>query len=84
MEGVEAEIDSIGSMYISGTAENFSDTDYDYVQLEWEVYDEADTKIADGLANTSGLSSGQRWRFEALAASADGASSYNLTNITAY
>lgn len=84
MQGVEAEMDSIGNMYIRGTAENFSDSDYDYVQLEFGVYDGTDAKIADGLANTSGLSAGQRWRFEALAPSADGAESYALTDITAY
>lgn len=84
MEGVEAEADSIGNMYIRGTAENFSDTNYGYVQLEWEVYDETGAKIADGLANTSGLNSGQRWRFEALAVGVEGADSYSLVNITAY
>jgi hypothetical protein len=31
MEGVEAELDSIGSLYVRGTAENFSDTYYNYV-----------------------------------------------------
>ncbi|MDL0140450.1 FxLYD domain-containing protein, partial [Halobacterium salinarum] len=72
------------SLYIRGTAENFSDTDYEYVQLSFGVYDETDAKIADALANTSGLTSGQRWRFEALAASAENVSSYALTDITAY
>jgi len=84
MEGVEAEMDSIGNMYIRGIAENFSNTDYEYVQLSFEVYDESNTKIADGLANTNGLSAGQRWRFEALAPGAEGADSYRLTEITAY
>lgn len=84
MEGVEAEMDSIGNMYIRGTAENFSETDYNYVQLTFEIYDSSGAKIADGLANTSGLSSGQRWRFEALATSAEDADSYSLADITAY
>jgi hypothetical protein len=83
MDGVEAEVDSIGSMYIRGTAKNFGDTDYGYVQLEFEVYDDTDAKIADGLANTSGLDAGQRWRFEALAPGADDAASYALTGISA-
>lgn len=84
LNGVEAEVDSIGSMYIRGVAENFSDNDYEYVQLSWDIYDDADRKIADGLANTSGLNTGQQWRFEALAASAEDASSYALAEVDAY
>lgn len=84
MNGVEAELDSIDNMYIRGAAENFSETDYDYVQLSFAVYDGTDAKIADGLANTSGLPAGQTWRFEALAPGADGAESYKLTGVTAY
>lgn len=84
LEDVEADVDSIGIVYIRGIAKNFSDTDYDYVQLEWELYDDSDRKIADGLANTSRLAADQEWRFEASAANAEDVSSYTLVNITAY
>ncbi|WP_424016701.1 FxLYD domain-containing protein [Halorientalis pallida] len=84
LEGVEAELDRIGNLYIRGIAKNFGDTDYEYVQLSFDVYNENETKIGDGLANTSGLASGQRWQFEALAPGAEDTASYALTDITAY
>lgn len=80
----KTEIDSIGNLYIRGTATNVSGQDYDYVQLEFEVLDVSDAKVADGLANTSGLDDGQRWRFEALAPGADDGESYRISGITAY
>lgn len=78
------ELDRIGSLYIRGIAKNFSESDYGYVQLSFDVYDDTDAKIADGLANTSGLDSGRRWRFEALAVGAEDADTYVLSDITAY
>lgn len=83
-DGISAETDSVGSLYIRGAARNESGQDYDYVQIEWDVLDSADNKIADALDNTSGLGAGQTWRYEALAASADGVDSYQISGITAY
>ncbi len=83
-EAPETEFSRVGSLYIRGVATNESDTDYDYVQFEFAVYDSTDAKVADGFANTSGLGAGRRWRFEALAASADDADTYRLSDITAY
>lgn len=81
---VEAELDSIGSVYITGTARNESDQDYSYVQLEWEILDSSGAKIADGLGNTSGLDAGQSWAYECIAVSADSIDSYQISDITAY
>jgi hypothetical protein len=83
-DDVSAESDSIGSLYIRGTARNESGDDYEYVQVTWSVYDGSDTKIADALDNTSGLEAGQSWRYEALATSADDVESYEIQDITAY
>jgi hypothetical protein len=81
---IDAEVDSIGSVYIRGTARNESGQDYEYVQISWAILDSSGAKIADALANTSGLSDGQSWRYEALAPSADEIESYELQDITAY
>jgi multisubunit Na+/H+ antiporter MnhB subunit len=83
-DDINAELDSIGSLYIRGTVRNESGQDYEYVQVTWSVLDSSGAKIADALANTSGLSAGQSWRYEALAASADEVDSYELQDITAY
>lgn len=83
-DGINAETDSIGSLYIRGTARNESGQDYSYVQVTWAVVDSSGAKIADALANTSGLAAGQRWRYEAVAASAPEADSFDLDSVTAY
>ncbi len=83
-DDIEAEADSIGSLYIRGTARNESGGSYEYVQLTWSVLDSSGVKVADALANTSGLEEGQSWRYEALAPSAENADSYELQDIEAY
>lgn len=72
------------STEISGEATNESDTDYDYAQLEFALYDDTDAKVGDALANTSGLPAGQRWKFEAIGTETDNVSSFELTDVTAY
>jgi uncharacterized protein (UPF0212 family) len=69
---------------ITGQATNESDQDYEYVQLEFGLYNSADTKVGDALANTSGLPAGQRWRFEAVGTYSDTTSTFRLEDITAY
>lgn len=83
-DNVNAELDSIGSLYIRGTVRNESNQDYSYVQITWSVLDSSGVKIADALDNTSGLEAAQSWRYEALAASASGVDSYELQSIDAY
>lgn len=72
------------SLTIEGEAINASGEDYEYVQLQFGVYDDADRKVGDGLANTSGLATGQHWRFEAFATDSGGGSSFTVEDITAY
>jgi hypothetical protein len=69
---------------ITGEVVNASDTDYDYVQLSFDLLAEDDTKIADALANTSGLQAGQRWRYEALGRSSPDITTFRLVEVTAY
>jgi hypothetical protein len=83
-DDIEAESEGFGTLYISGTLRNVGDSDYDYVQISFSVFDDSGAKIADALANTSGLPSGQSWKYEALAPGSDGAESYKLQDITAY
>lgn len=83
-DGVTAETDSIGILYIRGTAINKSDQDYSYVQLSWGIYDSSGAKVGDGLANISGLKSEQSWRFKAIAAGVENPDSYDISNIAAY
>lgn len=72
------------SVEITGEATNESDQDYRYVQLEFGLYDSTDAKVGDALANTSGLSAGQRWRFEAMGTASENTETFSLENVTAY
>lgn len=72
------------SVEITGEAINESGRNYDYVQLEFGLYDATDAKVGDALANTSGLSAGQRWRFEAMGTNAESTESFRIEGVTAY
>jgi len=80
----EVEKNSIGGVYIRGDAVNKSGNDYEYVEITFDVSDGSGAKVADALANTSGLNAGQSWRYEAVAASAEDGESFELADITAY
>lgn len=51
---------------ITGIVENLSDESYDYIQIEFAAYDQSGARVADVFDNTSGLSAGGRWRFDAV------------------
>lgn len=72
------------SVTVAGTARNESNQDYEYVQLGFGLYDSFDTKIGDALANTSGLSKGQAWRFEAIGTATETVASFSLEEVTAF
>lgn len=72
------------SSTITGEVVNASDEDYEYVQLSFSLLDDADTKIADALANTSGLRAGQRWRYEAVGKSSPDITTFRLTEISVF
>jgi hypothetical protein len=72
------------SVEITGEATNESDQDYDYVQLQFGLYDSSDAKVGDALANTSGLPAGQVWRFTAFGTNAQSTSTFAFESMTAY
>jgi hypothetical protein len=82
LESAEGAIEEF-SVEITGTAINASDQDYGYVQLEFGLYDSTDAKVGDALANTSGLESGQRWRFEAIGTDTENTDIFRLEDVTA-
>ncbi|MEZ3143568.1 FxLYD domain-containing protein [Halobaculum sp. MBLA0143] len=68
---------------IAGEALNASDTAYDYVSLQFGLFDETDAKLGSALDNVSNLDAGQRWRFEAFG-TADDAETFSIEEITVY
>lgn len=50
---------------ITGTIENRTGRDLRYVQVTYNLYDEAGNKVGSALANVAGLEKGERWKFEA-------------------
>lgn len=72
------------STEITGEATNTSDRDYEYVQLGFALFDSTDAKVGDALANTSGLSAGQRWRFEAIGTQTENVDTFDIEDVTAY
>ena len=82
MSDIEASADSF-SVSVTGTVINGSDTDYDYAQIEFGLYDETGAKVGNALDNLSGLDAEQRWRFEAIG-TGENASRWELDSMSAY
>lgn len=83
---VMSDIDASSSAYsvtITGTVINGSDTDYDYAQIEFGLYDRSGAKVGNAFDNISRLNPGQRWRFEAVG-TGDNAASWELESMSAY
>jgi len=53
------------SSYIRGQVKNNSTTDYNYLQIEFALYDKDDNKVGTAWTNISGLRSGETWAFSA-------------------
>ncbi len=79
----DAVVERYGSE-ITGELVNAGETNYDYVQLSFDLLDDDNTKIADALANTSGLQAGQRWRYKAVGGSSSDITTFRLVDVTAY
>lgn len=54
------------SAKITGTLTNNTDKDYDYIQIEYNLYDADGAQIGTAFANTNNLKAGGVWKFEAL------------------
>ncbi|MFB6284203.1 MAG: FxLYD domain-containing protein [Halobacteria archaeon] len=72
------------STKVKGVAVNASDQDYSYVQLQFAFLNSNRTKIGDAYANTSGLDSGQKWRFEAIGTISGNWDATKFVGTTAY
>lgn len=83
LDNVEGQVGNFSST-ITGEATNDSSQDYNYVQLGFGLYDGSGAKVGDALANTSGLSAGQTWRFEAMGTETESVASFDLEDVTAY
>lgn len=79
---IEANADSF-SVTITGTIVNGSDTDYEYAQVEFGLYDDSGAKVGNAIDNISGLNAGQRWRYEAVGTS-ESAATWELEGLSAY
>lgn len=81
VEGETFTTDDYGARYVEGTLTNTSDKDYEYVQVSYGLYDADGNKIGDSFANTSGLSVGESWKFQAYVIEED-AESFELDEVT--
>ena len=82
LSDIEASADSF-SITITGTVVNGSDTDYEYAQIEFGLYDDSGAKVGSAIDNISGLESGQRWRYEAIG-TGEGTARWELESMSAY
>lgn len=71
------------SITIRGEARNASDTAYDYVSLQFGLFDETEAKLGSAVDNVTNLDAGQRWRFEAIGTAED-AETFTIEEITVY
>jgi hypothetical protein len=55
---------------ITGIAQNTTSKDLNYVQIVIPLY-KADVKVADALANVSGIDAGGKWAFKAIVITQD-------------
>ncbi|MGE5550536.1 MAG: FxLYD domain-containing protein [Bacteroidota bacterium] len=67
--------------YITGTVKNNSKREYEYVQIEFNLYDKFGTQIGSTFDNLNNLEPGGTWKFKAMILE-DEAASFKYKNIT--
>ena len=82
LNDIQTDANSV-TVTISGTVVNGSQKNYEYVQIEFGLYNDSGAKIGTALDNLSGLASGERWRYEAVGSS-DSAARWELDTLTGY
>ena len=84
VENLSIEGDEYGiSVTISGTFTNLAGKDLSYVQLSFNLYDSDGAQIDTALANTSNLSAGASWKFEAVSVEdIENVADYELVDVT--
>lgn len=80
---VSAEADEY-TLTITGEVVNVGDEDYDYIQLNFGLFNDREQKVGTAFANISNLAAGQTWRFEAFGSPSERAATFRLEEITAY
>ena len=53
------------SAYVDGVLRNDSGSDWDYVQIEFSIYDQNGRNLGTALDNANNISAGDTWQFEA-------------------
>lgn len=82
LNDIQTDANSV-TVTISGTVVNGSQNNYEYVQIEFGLYNDSGAKVGTALDNLSGLASGERWRYEAVGSS-DSAARWELDTLTGY
>ena len=71
--------------YIEGTVRNDTSITYSYVQVQFNVYDEAGNIIGSCLDNINNLEGNGTWKFKAICTGdANSVSSYSLTGFSSW
>jgi hypothetical protein len=77
----------LGMYKITGTFTNLTDKEIGYVQVSYNLYDEAGAQIGTAFVNTNNLAAGAQWKFEALCLSTTGdvePASFKVSDVTGF
>lgn len=83
-DGHAGRLDEYGfAYYIDGYIKNNTDKNYNYVQVDFTVYDSEGNTIGSCLDNNSGLEANGRWKFSAICTGdVENIASYKLNEIS--
>ncbi len=83
VEEFSLQMDAYGVGKIIGTLKNKTNREYGYVQIEFNLYDDAGNQVGSTLANVNNLEPGRSWRFEAPVLTGE-ATEAQVKNITSF
>lgn len=82
---VTSELTSDGwASYVEGILVNKTNKKYNYIQIEFTLYDEDGNNIGSAFDNASNLGAGESWKFKASCLTTDTIGSYKFADISAY
>lgn len=76
--------DSIGSCYIEGTIQNNTNKNYTYVQVTFNIYDEAGNQLGTAVDNINNLEANGTWKYKAIGLTTEKVHSYKFVEITGW
>ncbi len=82
-EGTKAIIE-YGYAEITGTVKNETGVSWDYVEIDFDIYNSSGEKVGVAMDNIRGLDANERWKFKALCACDENQYRYSLKGIYAY